>query len=565
MSASNEDEHRITADDIAEEVVADAMDQDPSAAAGGAAGKEGHAGPGGAGEEDDAMDEDDEDDFNPIQDTSLASFPAHAPKSVFAVALHPAYPSPPWALSGGEDDKADIWDAISGEMIAVLQGHTDSVISVGWSADGKMAASASMDGTVKVWTAAGTATQGADGVEDVNAAWTACATLEGPDEITWMAWHPKGPVLVAGAQDGTVWMWQLPAGNVMQVFSGHTSACTCGQWTPDGKRLLTASEDASLLLWDPRVATPVSKLNPHSEPRFQPYAESGGITSLAISPDNEGGKVAVVGGAGGHLRVVSLPPVSGEGGSLQVRAVLEGHQDGDSVEAIEFIDLLGATGTPANWTSVVTVSTDGRAIVWDLATNKARLSVSHPTATAIADASEGAAGAPSAAPTPASSSSKIPLAPITSLAVHKGTPMFTTAAAPDPSAIPARPALNPISENGGAQQQQPSAQHGEEDEVISPHGTLCTWDARTGALLALHTGFLDGVLDVAVGVDPDSSPDVSSPSVDAVALAMGGGSAGGARTGAGSAAQMQAIRVGGGKRWTVVGAGDEGVALVFRV
>ncbi|KAL9940279.1 hypothetical protein V8E36_000984 [Tilletia maclaganii] len=546
-AAPTNDQHRVTAEDIAEEVDAEQMQTDG-----------GDAAPGGV----DAMDEDEddgEDDFNPLQDTSLASFPGHSPKSVFAVVLHPSYPEPTWALSGGEDDKAYIWDVVSGDMIAVLEGHTDSVISVGWSSDGKMAASASMDGTVKVWSQAGPAVQEVDGAastgaaasatEDVHSAWKVIANLEGPDEITWMSWHPKGPVLVAGAQDGTVWMWQLPSANVMQVFSGHTAACTCGQWTPDGKRLLTASEDASLLLWDPRSPTPVSKLNPHSEPRFQPFAESGGITSLAISPDSDGGKVAVVGGFGGQLRVVSLPALSAaeNGGTLQVRAVLEGHQDGESVEAIDFIDLLG-TGSgqaPASWTTVVTASTDGKAIVWDLATNKARLNVSHPTATAISDAAEAAAGVSATPAAPKPNAPKVPLAPITSLAVHKGTPMFTTAAAPDTSAIPARP--------DGAE---------DEDDDMSPHGTLCTWDARTGALLALHTGFLDGVLDVAVGIDPDGSADVSSPSVDAVAIAMGGGSS---SVGAGSAAQQQATRVGGGKRWTIVGAGDEGVALVFRV
>ncbi|CAD6920947.1 unnamed protein product [Tilletia controversa] len=561
MHAAPADEHRITADDIAEEVPTHSTDKDPNAPA--------DADDDPMDEDEDDDDDDDDDGFNPIQDTSLSSFPAHTPSSVFSIALHPAYPSPSWALSGGEDDRAHIWDTLSGQLVAVLEGHTDSVISVGWSADGSMAASASMDGTVRVWTAA---VEAGPEAEAAGHAWSVCATLEGPDEITWMSWHPKGPVLVAGAQDGTVWMWQLPSGNVMQVFSGHTAACTCGQWTPDGKRLLTASEDASLFLWDPRTPNPLSKLNSHNEPRFQPFAESGGITSLAISPDAEGGKIAVVGGANGMLRVVSLPPLAADSslsGSMAVRAVLDGHQDGESVEAIEFIDLLGGSNTSGTttWTSVVSVSTDGRAIVWDLSTNKARLSVMHPTAiedsASTSDASSYSRRKPKA---------KIPPAPITSLAVHKGTPMFTTAAAPDPDAISARaPAAAPPAEDGSSGAPAPGAGVGVgegegEDGELSPHGTLCTWDARTGALLALHTGFMEGVLDVAVGVDPDASSEVSSPSVDAVAVAMalssGSSSAG---VSAGGALQAQAIRVGGGKRWTVVGAGDEGVALVFRV
>lgn len=43
-------------------------------------------------------------------------------------------------------------------------------------------------------------------------------TLEGPDEgITWLQWHPRGGVLVAGSEDFTSWMWNADNGQCMQV------------------------------------------------------------------------------------------------------------------------------------------------------------------------------------------------------------------------------------------------------------------------------------------------------------------------------------------------------------
>lgn len=40
----------------------------------------------------------------------------------------------------------------------------------------------------------------------------------------------------------------------MNVFSGHSSSVTTGQFTPDGKRIVSGSEDTSLIVWDPKTS-----------------------------------------------------------------------------------------------------------------------------------------------------------------------------------------------------------------------------------------------------------------------------------------------------------------------
>jgi WD40 repeat protein len=54
--------------------------------------------------------------------------------SVFDVAFHPSHPSPPLAVSGGEDDLAFLFDTNTGKEILKLTGHTDSVVAVSFSA-----------------------------------------------------------------------------------------------------------------------------------------------------------------------------------------------------------------------------------------------------------------------------------------------------------------------------------------------------------------------------------------------------------------------------------------------
>lgn len=51
----------------------------------------------------------------------------------------------------GEDCKVRVWDLASGRMLAELKGHTLQVTGLDWSMDSSFLASASLDGTVRVW------------------------------------------------------------------------------------------------------------------------------------------------------------------------------------------------------------------------------------------------------------------------------------------------------------------------------------------------------------------------------------------------------------------------------
>jgi ribosome assembly protein SQT1 len=145
----------------------------------------------------------------------------------------------------------------------------------------------------------------------------------------------------------------------MQVFAGHTGSVACGEFTPDGKRIVSACSDGTLIYWDPRSPNPLFKLSA-TDGRF----DLDGITSLAI---NASSTLVVVGGAAGGVRVVSLS--KGE-----VVTALGGHKEGESVEAITFVDLAGTASGPG---VCITGGTDGKALVWDLTTGRLRATLEH--------------------------------------------------------------------------------------------------------------------------------------------------------------------------------------------
>jgi ribosome assembly protein SQT1 len=308
-------------------------------------------------EGDEPMDDDDDQDMNgtdgqdremdSTEDTSEQRVSLHQ-GSVFSISGHPTQPI---AASGGEDDLGYLWDITDGEIIARLSGHTDSVTCTAFSSDGEYVSTGGMDGKVRIWRRVGS--------ENFQR-WEFLTELQGPDEVMWLRWHPKGTVLLAGSNDSTVWLWQLPSGNTMQVFAGHTGPVQCGEFTPDGKRIVTACGDGTLILWDPRTPSPVFKLS-SSDARF----DLGGITALGVNPSSS---LAVVGGEDGGVRVVSLS--KGE-----VIAALAGHKEGESVEAITFIELVpGDSSGPG---IAVTGGTDGKIVFWDLNTMRQRATGEH--------------------------------------------------------------------------------------------------------------------------------------------------------------------------------------------
>jgi WD40 repeat protein len=135
-----------------------------------------------------------------------------------------------------------------------------------------------------------------------------------------------------------------------------------------GKRIVTACAENTLIYWDPRSPTPLFKLTPN-DARF----DLGGITSLAVNPAST---IAVVGGAEGGVRVISLS--KGE-----VISALGGHTEGESVEAIAFVNIVAAAdgaSAPVGSTStntVVTGATDGKVCIWDLNTSRLRMTLEH--------------------------------------------------------------------------------------------------------------------------------------------------------------------------------------------
>nr|CAB3219599.1 angio-associated migratory cell protein-like [Phallusia mammillata] len=138
-----------------------------------------------------------------------------------------------YVVSGGEDDKAYVWEIESGEIILECTGHKDSVTCAEFNADSTLVATGDMSGIIKVWKI--------ETKEEVFQFETS--------DLEWLSWHPVAPVLMAGAQDGNVWLWKIPSGG-NKLFPGPGCACNCGTVLPDGKKAVFGYSDGSIRVYD---------------------------------------------------------------------------------------------------------------------------------------------------------------------------------------------------------------------------------------------------------------------------------------------------------------------------
>lgn len=63
-----------------------------------------------------------------------------------------------------------------------------------------------------------------------------------------MAIHPKGNICMMASLDGTVWLWNLNNGKVLQTIYAHQGEVTKVVFTPQ-KKIASCSEDGTLKIW----------------------------------------------------------------------------------------------------------------------------------------------------------------------------------------------------------------------------------------------------------------------------------------------------------------------------
>eukprot|EP00743_Colponemidia_sp_Colp-15_P004312 GILK01004652.1.p1 GENE.GILK01004652.1~~GILK01004652.1.p1 ORF type:complete len:535 (+),score=60.10 GILK01004652.1:42-1646(+) len=152
------------------------------------------------------------------------------------------------AVIGAENGFLYIYDLVSfpPRHLLTLNGHTGPIRSLYLDPKTNYLFSGSFDSTVRVWTL------GKQGKERL--ARDVAKYAHGKRKIRAVCYCPSSRELLSGTENGQVTIWDSRSGQAEYVLQAHAGPVTKMVWMDGDRRLITASKDKCLKIWDfPRV------------------------------------------------------------------------------------------------------------------------------------------------------------------------------------------------------------------------------------------------------------------------------------------------------------------------
>ena len=140
--------------------------------------------------------------------------------------------------TAGADASLRLWCSATGRQLQQLEGHGDWVTRLHWSACGCQLASASLDGTARLWR-----------LDASSLLLSSGHMLSGHGgRVSCLAFSPCGSQLATGSGEGQVWLWSTADGSCQQKLSGHGGLVTAICFSPCGTLLASASGELQMLV-----------------------------------------------------------------------------------------------------------------------------------------------------------------------------------------------------------------------------------------------------------------------------------------------------------------------------
>jgi WD40 repeat protein len=180
--------------------------------------------------------------------------------------------------------------------VGTLESHTRSVHAVAWHPSQAKVASASADGTVKIWHPSSGGLLRTLGENDLGS----CDAV---------AFSHDGEMLASAGFDGNIRLWQSYTGFASTILKGHGPYVTDLAFSRDGQWLASTSYDNTLRLWNLGFNQRLFLWQLVSAQTTQVFKNihNGWVCAVAFSPDSR------------------LVATVGEDGTVQIRRLPQGH------------------------------------------------------------------------------------------------------------------------------------------------------------------------------------------------------------------------------------------------
>lgn len=165
--------------------------------------------------------------------------------------------------TASSDYEVRLWDGRTGQFLRLLSGHTGPVFAVAFSPDGTQLVSGGADHTLRLW--------------DPMTGLLRTEVPGHPGNVLWVVFSPDGRYMASAGSEGEVWLRDGKTAAPLQKLRGHNGRVNRGEFFRYGGelRLVTASSDHTVRIWDPVQGVTLSQL--------MGFADD--VLSVSLSPD----------------------------------------------------------------------------------------------------------------------------------------------------------------------------------------------------------------------------------------------------------------------------------------
>ncbi len=175
-----------------------------------------------------------------------------------------------------EKGQIRIWNLEEDEQYKVFPAHNKKITSVSFSPNGERIASASSDGTIKIWNLD---CELLDIFSDNNIS-SAGDLKSHNSSVTSVSFHSSGKYIASASADTTIKLWNL-RGELLNTLENHNSSVTSLDFSSDGNLLVSADSSGTTIAWyllNIQEPTPTS---------INLKRSNDAINSVSISPNGQ--------------------------------------------------------------------------------------------------------------------------------------------------------------------------------------------------------------------------------------------------------------------------------------
>jgi WD40 repeat protein len=173
------------------------------------------------------------------------------------------------------------------------------------------------------------------------------------DSVKACAFSPDGRRIISASDDNTLRLWDGKTGDEVGTLVGHSDSVRTCAFSPDGRLIVSASDDGTLKLWDGKTGNEVGSLVGHSDSVRACAFSPDGRLIVSASDDNTlklwdgktGDKVGTLVGHSDSVRACAFSPDGRRIVSASMDKILKVWDVGNQETVASFFSIYGVVNT----------------------------------------------------------------------------------------------------------------------------------------------------------------------------------------------------------------------------